>query len=669
MMATDLRPVVPVEDLDAPRYVVVSARPGPVSELARWLFERHHLPYDERAHAPLLHTPFASWRRSGVDVLVVSAAERWSGAREMLHGLDRRLRRGERLFGEEPAVREPNIALADQLLERLPRRVERLAAFHLLPHRRVVLPAMLDRVPAWERAVVAIAFPAWRRLLGRALDFSDAAIADALRGIDEGFAIVEAALDARGTRFLGGDAPDAIDIVFAALVGPLTLPPRFGSALPPLDALPPALRQLVQAYRARRGGRLALDTYATARPVPQPRLQRPRRDRTLAQRLLGPAVFRAAARAAVAWGTPIVVKRFALVSRWADVRQVLEQDLSFRIEPINGPNFHTISGAFVLGLDRGPQFARERRLMYDAVSRIDADDLRRRIRGEADRIIADALSTGDRIDVAHGYAHPVAARTAASLFGIHGPTEGDLMRVCRALFHFSFLASPSETRVTARAHRAAVEMRRWMVDEIERRRATGSRVDDVLGRLLDLHEENGDPLDAETARRILVGLLVGAIDTTAPTVARIVCVLASDPSLLARVRRDLDDPVRMTGWCWEALRMWAPAPVVFRRTPAAVTLAGRSLPAGCKVAAFTQSAMFDRGAFPLPRQLDPVRPLQHYLLFGGGLHPCAGRGVNGVQMPELVARLLRHDIAAVGPPRFVGPFLDELVVTIRRPHP
>jgi cytochrome P450 len=191
----------------------------------------------------------------------------------------------------------------------------------------------------------------------------------------------------------------------------------------------------------------------------------------------------------------------------------------------------------------------------------------------------------------------------------------------------------------------------------------------VLGRLLDLHEENGDPLDAETARRILVGLLVGAIDTTAPTVARIVCVLASDPSLLARVRRDLDDPVRMTGWCWEALRMWAPAPVVFRRTPAAVTLAGRSLPAGCKVAAFTQSAMFDRGAFPLPRQLDPVRPLQHYLLFGGGLHPCAGRGVNGVQMPELVARLLRHDIAAVGPPRFVGPFLDELVVTIRRPHP
>jgi hypothetical protein len=38
-----------------------------------------------------------------------------------------------------------------------------------------------------------------------------------------------------------------------------------------------------------------------------------------------------------------------------------------------------------------------------------------------------------------------------------------------------------------------------------------------------------------------------------------------------------------------------------------------------------------------------------------------------VQLPELVSRLLAHDIALVGQPRYVGPFIDELVVTIRRP--
>ena len=100
-----------------------------------------------------------------------------------------------------------------------------------------------------------------------------------------------------------------------------------------------------------------------------------------------------------------------------------------------------------------------------------------------------------------------------------------------------------------------------------------------------------------------------------------------------------------------------------------MTLAGRAIPEGCKVAAFTQAAMFDRGVFALPRQLDPSRPLERYMNFGGGLRPCAGRGVNAVQLPELVSRLLVHDIAAVGQPRYVGPFIDELVVTIRRPRP
>jgi cytochrome P450 len=668
-MARDAQPVRS-EDLDPPRYVIVSARVSPMVELTRWLFERHRIPYEEKAHAPLLHVPFTLWRRGSVEVpVVVSAAQTWKGARETLHGLDSRLRSGERLFGDAPAERERNIALVDELLVRLLFQVRRLAYFHLLPLRRVVLPVVVDGIPAWERAAITIAFPLWRRLMGRALDFSDTAIADAPPKIEEAFAIVEAELAARGTPFLGGDAPNAIDIIFSALVAPLTLPAGYGSKLPALDALPPDLRRFVDSLRARRGGHLVLDTYAAARPVPQPPLKRPRRDRTLAHRLFGPTLSRAGARAAVAWGKPIVVKRFALVSRWNDVQHVLEQDLAYRIEPINGPNFQTISGAFVLGLDRGPQFARERRQMYDAVSRIDTADLRTRIRGEADRIIADALDAGDRVDVAHGYAHPVAARSAAYLFGISGPTEGDLMRVCRALFHFSFLANPSETRVTERARRAAEELRAWMVDEIERRRRNGIRIDDVLGRLLDLQEESGALLDGDTARRILVGLLVGAIDTTAPAVPRIVYVLASDPALLARVQRDIDDPMKMTGWCWEALRMWSPAAVLFRRTLAPIALAGRTIPEGCKVAAFTQAAMFDRGVFPLPRQFDPARPLQYYMNFGAGLHPCAGRGVNAVQLPELVSRLLRHDIAAVGKPRFVGPFIDELVVTIRRSPP
>lgn len=240
------------------------------------------------------------------------------------------------------------------------------------------------------------------------------------------------------------------------------------------------------------------------------------------------------------------------------------------------------------------------------------------------------------------------------------------MRVCRALFHFSFLASPSDHATAARARRAAAEMRTWMTDEITRRRRDGVEVDDVLGRLLSIREADGALLDGETVRRILVGLLVGSIDTTSPTVPRIVSVLASDPEVLKRVERDVDDHQRMLGWCSEALRMWSSAPVVFRHAARPTEIAGRAIPEGAKVAAFTQAAMFDPGIFPRPTELDPARPQELYFNFGGGLHPCAGRGVNDVQLPELVARLIACGIESVAPVRFVGPFIDELVVTFRR---
>lgn len=657
-----------MEDLDRPRYVIVSARVSPMVELARWLFERHHIPYEEEGHAPLLHVPFTLRRKGGVEVpVVVSAASTWKGARETLHGLDSRLRPGERLFGDTAAERRPNIAFVDQLLERLLLNVRRLACFHLLPIKRAVFPVVTDGVPAWERVAVWIFFPIWRRLLGRALDFSPAAIDAAPGKIAEAFDLIEAALQERGTPFLGGEAPGAIDIMFSALVAPLILPAGYGSKLPALDALPPELRRFVDSLRDRRGGRLVFDTYAAARPAPQPPLKRPRRNQTLAQRLFGPGVQRLAARAAVAFSQPFVFKHVALVSRWTDVQSVLELDLAFRIQPINGPNFDVISGAFVLGLDRGPQFSLERRQMYESVARINSDELRERIRQGADQILDVAAATGGRVDVAHGYAHPIAARTAVHLFGIAGPTEADLMRVCRALFHFSFLANPGETTVEARARRAAAEMRVWMTGEITRRRREGVEIDDVLGRLLAIQDASGMPLETETVRRLLVGLLVGAIDTTAPTVPRIVCVLASDPALLAQVERDVDNRERMLGWCSEALRMWSSAPVVFRRSSRATTLGGRAIGEGFKVAAFTQAAMFDPSVFPMPMRLDPARPQRSYINFGGGLHPCAGRGVNDVQLPELVSRLVARGIASVGRPRFVGPFIDELVVTFRRP--
>ena len=509
-------------------------------------------------------------------------------------------------------------------------------------------------------------YPLWRRLMERALDVSPAAIREARTRIGEAFDFVDSRLAERGTRFLHGDVPGTCDIVFSALVAPLVLPKGCGSALPALDDLPADLRSFVDPLRSRPAGQLALQTYAAVRPSSQPLLRRPSRNRTWQQVLLGPGVQRLGARLAVRVGRPLRVRRFTLVSRWADVHGALQSDLHHRVAPVNGPPFEVISGPFVLGLDRGDQFACERVWMYSAMSRIDTEALRNSVAREASRLLDDAVGLANAIDVAHGYAHLVAARTARDLFGISGPTEGDLMRVCRALFHYSFLNQSSDPKVEARARRAADELREWVNAEIARRRAGHLSIDDVLGRLMATPASGGGAIDDDAVRRIVTGLLVGAIDTTSPTVPRIVSVLASKPEILRRVEQDVGDPIRMAGWCAEALRMWPTAPLLFRRAAPGATVVGRAVKPDSVVAAFTQAAMYDPAVFPEPMALDPTRPRRPYMNFGGGLHPCAGRGVNDVQLPELVSQLVARGIASVGRPRFVGPFLDELVVTFQR---
>ena len=188
--------------------------------------------------------------------------------------------------------------------------------------------------------------------------------------------------------------------------------------------------------------------------------------------------------------------------------------------------------------------------------------------------------------------------------------------------------------------------------------------DDVIGRLLALRGTYPDALDDDGVRRNVAGLLVGSIGTTATAVAKIVSMACADGAVLARVERDLDDPQRLAGWCNELLRMWTHNPILLRHAAVDTAVGGKTVAAGSVVVAFTQAAMFDKNRFANPWRLDPTRSPKLYRHFGGGLHPCAGRAVNEVQIPELVRRVMKRGIAHAGRPRYDGPFIDELVVSL-----
>ena len=86
------------------------------------------------------------------------------------------------------------------------------------------------------------------------------------------------------------------------------------------------------------------------------------------------------------------------------------------------------------------------------------------------------------------------------------------------------------------------------------------------------------------------------------------------------------------------------------------SLAGTKVKSGETVILWTEAAMLDPAAFPEPLVMDPDRPHTAYLHLGGGLHPCAGRGVNAWQIPMLVSALLERQPTRLGKMRWAGPF-------------
>ncbi len=204
---------------------------------------------------------------------------------------------------------------------------------------------------------------------------------------------------------------------------------------------------------------------------------------------------------------PVRLGSRVIVAGHADVREVLARDLDFRIAPVNEARIDAVNGPFVLGMDRGAQLVRERGALYEALSAVDLAPIREAVADEAAKRVAAA---GRTIDVVNGYARPIAALTARSLFGISGPDERTFVDVARAIFAHIFLNLSGDKVVADRALRASALMRAWFDEEIGKRRASGDLGTDMMGALMRRRD-----LDNDGVRRILGGMLVGSIDTTA----------------------------------------------------------------------------------------------------------------------------------------------------------
>jgi len=154
-------------------------------------------------------------------------------------------------------------------------------------------------------------------------------------------------------------------------------------------------------------------------------------------------------------------------------------------------------------------------------------------------------------------------------------------------------------------------------------------------------------LDDRSVRRNLGGLIVGAVDTTSKFVTLAIDELLRRPAALAgeRTAALAGEMQIVRNYAYEAVRFNPHHPVQLRFCKhetelAAGTPRAHKIPAGTSVVVATLSAMFDPEVFIDPAKFRVDRDVE-YLHFGFGMHRCFGSAINGVQIPELMAALLR----------------------------
>ncbi|CAN5510897.1 hypothetical protein BH10ACT11_BH10ACT11_13090 [soil metagenome] len=237
-------------------------------EKARWALDRAGVAYTEKPHLQLIHVGAAKLAGGGrtVPVFVAEDGQVLAESSEILRWADSVSKPGRRLYPEGEAGEQATRLEAE--LDHGFGPDGRLWMYH------GTLP-VIDRmgewatagVPLWERGVFRVGGRAVDWTIRRYLSIDGASALAARERVDQVFDDVAERLS-DGRSYLLGDRFTAADLTFAALAAPMLLPERYGSPLPPVEAMPAAMAEEVRGLREHPAGRFAERIYECERHSP-----------------------------------------------------------------------------------------------------------------------------------------------------------------------------------------------------------------------------------------------------------------------------------------------------------------------------------------------------------------------------------------------------------------
>jgi cytochrome P450 len=200
----------------------------------------------------------------------------------------------------------------------------------------------------------------------------------------------------------------------------------------------------------------------------------------------------------------------------------------------------------------------------------------------------------------------------------------------------------------ARMQRARRALDTLIYEEIDARRASGARGEDILSLLLDAHDEDGNTLTKRQIRDEVMTLLFAGHDTTTSTVAFLFHELASAPEWADRAANSGDDLELCID---ETLRRFPPAWIGPRRALVDFEFAGHPVPRGAFVNYSSWVSHHRPDVWDEPFAFRPERfaeggeasrqPKGAYVPFGAGSRICIGMRFGQQEIRTIVARVLR----------------------------
>lgn len=336
---------------------------------------------------------------------------------------------------------------------------------------------------------------------------------------------------------------------------------------------------------------------------------------------------------------PVLVSPgFTLVTRFADVTEVLSRPEVFTVRGYAPRLEAAVGGPYMLSRDGSPLNWREKGLMQVMLAPEDVPGVREQAGRWADEALDKAESEG-RIEAVGDLFRNVAIRVCGDHFGFPGPDPQTLSRWSRAVMTDVTANLHGDPAVQAASAAAGAEMMDYLRVLLAERRAAGAAGQTVFDRLVRTRLPAELGFDDERLVINVAGLLLGFLENASGSLVHLVGQILRRPEIhAAAAAADEFDP-----YVWEALRFDPFLKMIARVCERDHALPdGTVIPAGSLVLAAVASAMFDEAAVEEPEAFRLDRPIHTYLHFGHGPHACLGVHPGAAVICEVARRLLRR---------------------------